>query len=355
MEGSHLINQCFDGPAFMQLRYLDHTDQESFETLFEHCFEHAPTPGLWDYKFNADRGFSLGLFQRPNNSNASNDSSTSAASAASADTSLVAHYGGIKRDILFEGNPHVALQIGDVMVNTSVINSLARKGPFFQIATAFLQERMGYGKDALVGFGFPNQKAMKVASLLGIYAEVDQIKELAYPATPLRPPFWLKCTEINALNAPSFVTTLNRLWDGMRQDLSSAILGVRDANYLLRRYFQRPGKSYRLLLLTHRFTRRALGLMVFNIDPSRFELIDLLCPLSSKDALIQCARFEASKHASQNLLFRITQTYAHLFMTQGAQIRDLDIRVPANIWTPGPDIEHLKNRWWLTSGDMDFV
>ena len=140
MEGSHLINQCFDGPAFMQLRYLQQKDLGSFETLFEHCFEHAPTPGLWDYKFNADRGFSLGLFQKHNNSTASNDSATSAASA---DTSLVAHYGGIKRDILFEGNPHVALQIGDVMVNTSVINSLARKGPFFQIATAFFARTHG--------------------------------------------------------------------------------------------------------------------------------------------------------------------------------------------------------------------
>ena len=330
----------------MQLRYLQQKDLGSFETLFELCFEHAPTPGLWDYKFNADRGFSLGLFQWPNNSTDSTNS---------ANTSLVAHYGGIKRDILFEGSPHIALQIGDVMVNTSVINSLARKGPFFQIATAFLQERMGYGKEALLGFGFPNQKAMKVASLLGIYSEVDQIKELAYPATQLRPPFWLKCIEINAQNSPTFVTTLNRLWDGMRKDLTSAILGVRDANYLLRRYFHRPGKTYRLLLLTNRFTQEAKGLMVFNIDPSRFELIDLLCPLFNRDALIQCARLEASKHASQTLLFRITQTYAHLFMTQGAQIRDLDIRVPANIWTPGPDTEQLKNRWWLTSGDMDFV
>ena len=333
----------------MQLRYLQQKDLRSFETLFEHCFAHAPTPGLWDYKFNTDRGFSLGLFQRPSNSTNLNDLANPT------DANLVAHYGGIKRDILFEGKPHVALQIGDVMVNTSVINSLARKGPFFQIATAFLEERIGYGREALLGFGFPNQKAMKVASLLGLYSEVDQIKELAYPASQLRPPFWLKCTEINAQNSPTFVTTLNRLWDGMRKDLTSAILGVRDANYLLRRYFHRPGKSYRLLLLIHRVTRQALGLMVFNIDPSRFELIDLLCPLSNRDALIQFARFEASKHASQTLLFRITHSHAHLFMTQDAQIQDLDIRVPANIWTPGPDKEQLKNRWWLTSGDMDFV
>ena len=349
MRDPHLLKPCFDLTTPMQLRYLQQKDQGSFEALFEHCFEHKPTPGLWDYKFGADRGFSLGLYQRPSNSTDLADLSNPT------DANLVAHYGGIKRDILFEGSSHVALQIGDVMVNTSVINSLARKGPFFQIATAFLEERIGFGKDALLGFGFPNQKAMKVASLLGIYSEVDQIKELAYPATQLRPPFWLKCTEITDQNSPTFVYTLNRLWDGMSKDLTSAILGIRDANYVLRRYFERPGKSYRLLLLTHRVTRQALGLMVFNIDPSRFELIDLVCPLSNKDALIQWARFEASKHASQTLILRITQTYAHLFMTQGGEVRDLDIRVPANIWTPGPNIEQLKNRWWLTSGDMDFV
>ena len=337
------MKPCFDGPAPMELRYLQQKDLRSFNALFEHCFEHAPTPALWNYKFNADRGFSLGLFQRPSNSIDSRDAS------------LVAHYGGIKRDILFEGSAHVALQIGDVMVNTSVIKSLARKGPFFQIATAFLEEHIGYDKEALLGFGFPNQTHMKIASHLGLYREVDQIKEVVYPATALCPPFWLKCTEINAQNSPTFVTTLNQLWDGMRKDLTSAILGIRDANYLLRRYFQRPCKTYRLLLLTNRFTREGKGLMVFNIDPSRFELIDILCPLSNREALIQCARFEASKHASQTLLFRITQTYTHLFMTQDAQIRDLDIRVPANIWTPGPDIEQLKNRWFLTSGDMDFV
>jgi len=333
----------------MQLRYLQQKDLRSFEALFELCFEHAPTPELWDYKFGADRGFSLGLYKRTSNSTDLNDLSNPT------DANLVAHYGGIKRDILFEGSPHVALQIGDVMVNTSVINSLTRKGPFFQIATAFLEERIGFGKEALLGFGFPNHAHMKIATLLGLYREVDQIKELVYPATALYPSFWLKCTEINDQNSPTFVTTLNKLWDGMRKDLTSAILGIRDANYLLRRYFQRPCKKYRLLLLTNRFTREAKGLMVFNIDPSRFELIDLLCPLSNRNALIQWAKFEASKHVSQTLLFRITQTYAYLFIMQGAQLRDLDISVPANIWTPGPDIEQLKNRWWLTSGDMDFV
>ena len=339
-ENHYLIKLSFVGHTAMHLRYLNESDQLYFDSLFELSFEHAPTPGLWDYKFNATRGHSLGLFQSSDHS---------------PDAPLVAHYGGIKRDILFEGNPHVALQIGDVMVNSSVINSLARKGPFFQIASTFLEEHIGYGKEALLGFGFPNQKAMKVASLLGLYCEVDQIKELAYTATELHPSFWLSCRELKVQDSVQFSSILNRLWQAMRKDLKGAILGVRDANYFFRRYFHRPGKTYRLLLLTNRFTRQAKGLMVFNVDHSRFELIDLLCPLSNIDLLIQCARFEASKHLSKTLLFRITQTYSKLFMSQGAQVRDLDIRVPANTWTRGPYIEQLKNRWWLTSGDMDFV
>jgi len=58
------------------------------------------------------------------------------------------------------------------MVDAMGIKSLTRKGPFFSLVSIFLEQHIGYGREALLGFGFPNQKHMKIATLLGLYSEV---------------------------------------------------------------------------------------------------------------------------------------------------------------------------------------
>jgi hypothetical protein len=36
-------------------------------------------------------------------------------------------------------------------------------------------------------------------------------------------------------------------------------------------------------------------------------------------------------------------------------MRDLEIDIPCNSWTRGPQAQELAGAWWLTAGDMDFL
>ncbi len=335
--------------AHHHIEHLSSQNLEDYEALFRLAFESEPTPGLWDFKFNQGRGFSLGLYQVPGEIGGEGEER------ASQSPELMAHYGGIKREILYFGKPALALQIGDVMVNPKGNQSLSRRGPFFQLATTFLEEHIGLGRQALLGVGFPNQKAMKVAALLGIYKEVDAIKEIAWRAKAGFMPFWETVVEVNPGNFSQVAPLLNALWELMKVDFLDVVIGVRHAQYVFDRYFERPGKRYELKLLINRFTKQPIGLMVFNVDESRFEMIDVIAPKMHFRKLVSLGRRFALSHASKELLFRITQSQAGPWMVEGARINELDIRIPANAWTERPDLTELENRWWLTSGDMDFV
>ena len=321
------------------LQYINESNLVSFEVLFEQSFGHKLTESLWHYKYSNGAGFSLGLFRSKNTT---------------APENLIAHYGGIKREILFFGKPKLALQIGDVMVDSSKIKSLSRRGPFFNIATTFLDQHIGFTREALVGFGFPNLKAMKVASLIGIYQEVDQFMEISWPVSAKRFLMY-SCFSLNKDNWQKYEFKINQLWRGMSNDLVNAIVGVRSSGYLYRRFLDRPGKQYKCFLVMNRFTKSPTAMLVLTVDGYRCELIDLVVPFSNVSVAISIARYLAYEFSSKNLFLKITKSFSQLFNTPLSTTQELDIKIPANSWTRGPDIKSMQNSWWLTSGDMDFV
>ena len=321
------------------LAYINEADQTSFEQLFRKSFNHEITPLLWQYKYANEAGFSMGMFRRQNKNEA---------------PTLIAHYGGIKRKVLFFGTPQLALQVGDVMVDSSVIQSLKRKGPFFNIASTFLEQHIGFSRDALIGFGFPNMKAMKVASLIGVYVEVDELVQLSWPSKAYSS-YLHSCIEINHDNWSNYEHKINRLWLKMSKDLRHSIVGVRSTDYLYRRFFMRPGKRYQILLVQNKWTKIPQALLVFSEDTVHAELIDIVAPLSSISTALSFAKDHAQKSIRQTLVFRITMTFVNLFKSNDSTLQELGIKIPANQWTHGPDISSMKNAWWLTSGDMDFI
>lgn len=322
------------------LGYLKSQDLLGYEALFKECFKIDPTPGLWDYKFGEERGFSLGLYRQLESSNT---------------PTLIAHYAGLKRDILFFGKPAVAIQVGDVMVDIRHIRSLSRKGPFFFIASTFLEHHIGYGRGALLGFGFPNEKHFTIAKHLGFYDEVDRFVEVSWRAKAGRLPFWYKTVELNLENFSQYRFQIDRLWEVMGEQLKASIVGVRDSQYIKRRFFERPGKTYRLTLIFNSITQRAMGLLVFNSEVQRLECMDLVADPRDISTLVAIARQMANSTVQQIFSFRITQGALPWFQSTGFELKDLSIPIPANTWTLGPGVEELQSKWWLSSGDMDFV
>ena len=52
---------------------------------------------------------------------------------------------------------------------------------------------------------------------------------------------------------------------------------------------------------------------------------------------------------------RITRAHAATLQLPGSELCDLEIEIPCNVWTRGPDAATLAGAWWLTAGDMDFL
>jgi hypothetical protein len=67
------------------------------------------------------------------------------------------------------------------------------------------------------------------------------------------------------------------------------------------------------------------------------------------------ARRFALRAGRKKLFAWLTQSHAPAVATAtAATSHPLDIVIPTNIWSPGPDVTTLENHWWLMAGDTDF-
>ncbi|MBK6958193.1 MAG: GNAT family N-acetyltransferase [Nitrosomonas sp.] len=316
-----------------RLQILEKNQTPEMFSLFKKTFHHDMTPATWQWKYGSNSGREIGVWR---------------------DNQLIAHYGGVSRKILFFGQPQTAVQIGDVMVDTSERGTLTRKGPFFLMAATFLEHYIGYGRPYQIGFGFPNERAMKVAERLGLYAEVGRMTEFSW-STRSRLPLWGTRLHLIDRKLTDFaVTAVDQCWQNMVADLQTAIIGVRDWQYLQHRYLNHPNQQYQIILVRNRFSKRAHGILVLRYDPEGCEIVDLIAPLAEIPLLITHARRLAGMHGASRLFCRITANFAHYFAIAGGTQQTINIHIPANAWSDGPPPETLKDRWWLMSGDKDF-
>ena len=316
-----------------RLRNLQENQMPEMLDLFKRSFNHDLAPAMWQWKYGSDSGREIGLWR---------------------DNQLIGHYGGIGRDILFFGQPQRAVQIGDVMVDMNERGTLTRKGPFFLMAATFLERYIGYGKPYLVGFGFPNERAMKVAERLGLYAEAGRMIEFSW-TTRSRFPLWgTRLHLIDRSHADFAINAVNKCWQRMAADMQTAIIGVRDWRYLEYRYLNHPNQSYQVILVRNRFGGEARGVLVLRHDAHGCEIIDIIAPLAEIPLLVLHARRLAGMSGDHRLFCRITENFAEHFTAAGGIRQSLDIRIPASTWGAVPPADSLRDHWWLMSGDTDF-
>jgi SAM-dependent methyltransferase len=316
--------------------------------LFADVFGHAMSPAHWQWKYGDGRGLGVGIWQTT-----ANDGQPMA------EPPLVAHYGGLVRDILYFGRPAQALQCGDVMVATGGRGTLSRRGPVFLSAATCLEHEIGYGTRHLVGFGFPNVRAYRLPERLGLYAEVGRMVELVWPALAVRPALRLSVRRLNPLDMDADAR-MNACWAAMQPGLGDSMVGVRDSRYLRHRYCSHPDKSYQLHLVQHRFGGAPLGLLVLRVVDDegkgrRCELLDLIGAVERMPLLIHHARrVAAGLGCAQVFAWATENMLPRLALPADTQVNDLNIRIPGNAWTAGSAIDVQRGKWWLTGGDTDF-
>ena len=308
--------------------------------LFAQVFGHEMSAEHWQWKYARGHGQAVALVE---------------------DGRVVAHYGGLTRELNVLGQPQRGCQVCDVMVAPQARRSLARRGPLYRIAATFLETQIGWGLPHAVGFGFPSSRHHEAADRMKLYAAVDRVVQLSWPAQPSAAAQALPLRELPTFEGAAgrrWRRTADRLWQGMATDLADVVLGVRDSRWLQWRFIERPEVSYQLLLVCSRWLRRPLGLLVLRRRDDALELMDWVGRPRHWATLLAVARARAADAGLPQLRCWITasqQSRLAGLAADAPQVQDLSIDVPACSHTPGPDPASFKNRWYLMSGDADFT
>ena len=263
------------------------------------------------------------------------------------DGKVVAHYGGMYRDILASGKRERVAQICDVMVQSQERGVLTRQGPFFLMGTSWPEI---YGP---LGFGFPNARAMRVAEKMGLYVEAGQMAAVRWePAAP-RARLRTRVRSLASGSAPDRAM-VDSLWAAMAHDLRGSVVGVKDWAWLEHRYFGHPHNHYEVLAVSARLSGKPLGVLVLRRLEGSCELLDVIAPLANLALLIDQARRMTARWGLPYLYCWITKNHLPLLLDCAGREETLDISIPASSWTRNPQSELFMNKWWLMSGDTDF-
>jgi hypothetical protein len=297
--------------------------------LFRAAFGHEMAPELWRWKYQGLD--TLGTLVR-------------------CEGRLVAFYGGMPRAIHLFGFPATVVQIGDVMVHPKQRGILTRKGPFFQAAANFLEHFVGQGKAFPIAFGFPSERAYRLAAHLGLYERAGELMRVSWPALEARPSYSVRIRPLSHDKAAA----VDRLWREMAETLQDQVVGVRDWRYVHRRYLQHPTLTYQPYLISSRLTGSPLGIIVIRVMDDIIELLDIIAPPKHASTLVHCLRRLAWSLGKPQAYAWITSQNAHLLAGESGEITPTGIIIPHNRWTPGIPASELLNRWWLMGGDTDF-
>ena len=302
--------------------------------LFEKSFSTKVNPNVWDWKYGLGNGKCVVARSEKGGP-------------------IVSHYGGAPRKIQYFGESSVAIQVCDVMVLPEVRLFYGRSSLFFKTAATFLEREIGNTVSHLLGFGFPNKKAMNIALRLGLYEKTDDFIELVYSTKPghVKSSDALEPIDISNERHKS---SIDELWCSMKSGLIDGIVGDRDALYVKYRYFDHPyGKSGMFERFFMVDSDGNVGAAVFmKKDGQEFLLMDIICPISDMQ---DCLRRLLVIIDEEKLKIWITKAWADKVQIDGAIINELGIEIPCNSWNRGPNSKELLGAWWLTAGDMDFM
>lgn len=307
-------------------------DQLAIRNMFKEVFGYTMSADLWQWKYGPSHGMGTAVWK---------------------DRKMVGYYGGIIRDVLYFSRPVTAVQIADVMVAESERGY--RRGPYYLSASTFPETYAGYASPILLGYGFPTTQAMRVAEAFKLYEEVGRIVELRWTAIDKKIFVNSTVRQLNPLNDPADQEIVDRLWAAMAADFPDAVIGTRNWEFVKHRYYDHPEKSYELFLVVSRFSNKPLGIGVLLCEEGLCRLIDVIAPLKNLRILIRQIRSVLGRRNIPALSMWITENFRERFADTGCTYHPQEVRIPHCVCYQGPSAEQVRDKWWLTWGDSDFM
>ena len=348
LENGHRRFECFvfeldaraGGPwSELELGDIDSFEPEEVAEIFEESFGEQFDAALWRWKYEAGKGTCIVARTEPGGP-------------------VIAHYGGVAREIDYFGADQLAFQGCDVMVKPAVRRQYGRNSLYFHMTATLFEREIGYTVDHALGFGFPNKPVMKTAVRLGLYGKVDDYVELAFGDVPGSDPD-IQVEPLRMEN-PSHGNSVDELWQAMRKDFGDGVIGKRHGEYLDYRYFRHPNAdAYFPLLLTHE--SEAFAVAVLKRHEEQWLLMDVVAPLARMNDVVAAllrwldSRPESRENRPGALRMWLTNAWVERLSWQDRVEKNLGIEIPFNAWNPGPDSTLPHGAWWLTAGDMDSI
>ena len=314
-------------------RWSRETDKQGLLHLFKQAFLDDMPPKRWDWKYQHAPVWGVTVRR---------------------DDQYAAFFGGMPRAMVHGGKPLLAVQIGDVMVLPEHRGALSRTGPLFRSAAAYFANMHELYPEARMAFGFPSLRHVTLGVKLGLYLEVDTLSTLSWSAlAPARHPL-TKTRVLHHLSGAAESSRLDQLWRDMQQDWPGLLLPVRDAARWNYRYAEHPEYSYRVLMVSNRWTTRPLAAIVLRAHADHLEWLDYL---GSRDAIplaLRAARMHAAELGLAHVKGWFSSALVDEFSQGQAVLEPNDIRVPVNLWGRDADSARPPAPLWLMAGDTDF-
>lgn len=323
----HVVLELGSERPRWRLALASERDWPQIGELFEAIYHQPLDRDLWTWKYGEGRGNAVLAFKGDQ---------------------LVAHYGGMYRDILLAGESEWAMQVGDVMVHPTQRAVWTRQGAFFLICSTWGEM---YGP---LDFGFPLGRNMRLAEKLGLYVQAGKVLESRWTAAEsTRPRTGTRLQPVDA-QARGMGAEVDALWSAMAADLPNAAVCVRDWQWLRRRYLHHPSIRYEVIAVRARWSGRLLGVLVLRLHAQECELLDVIGRIADIPTLIDQARRICALRGRSSLYLWIGDAYAACLRVHGAVQREIDLEIPTDGWTDSPRAQELVGRWWLTAGDSDY-
>jgi hypothetical protein len=322
----------------MQITQLTSSDLVALQPLFLRVFKQPISMALLDWKYGQ----------------VSSEKGTGGESWVSADDASPRlprlHCGLLFRNLHWHGAIHRGAQLIDLMAAPKETGLARDSSDFHQIMQHVLQ-RLQH-PEGLIAFGFPSDRALRLAIKLGVSTNIDQLYRLTWTGQS-RKASWLRVGKIVQLTSLDS-SVCQGLWEPMRASLNAYCVGDRTYAHLHYRYEQRPEKSYEFLLLMRPFSSKPLGLAVLSKDGASREILDIVACKHDYPRVIDGLRSWATQRGVDSLhLYATTSVVTELAGSNGT-VEATAIRIMASPFESAETLAKLKNNWWLMGGDTDY-
>jgi len=315
------------------LRPLKTQDMHALLSLHNAVFGSTADPAWFDWKYRDGQSVGFGLWQGDE---------------------MIAHCGGIPRQFWQHGAVSSYLQIGDVMVTPNWRGVLTRNNPFALVSQAMYGHMLGQNHPYQVGFGFPNDRHMRLVVKTGLAWHVGDMVQLRWSDLSQDASLgWTWCMQ--EMDAPD-EALIARAWQAMQSDIRRRdwCVGERDWPHVRWRYMDRPDKQYRFVALRRRWSRSVVGVLVLSRQ-SPVQWLDWIGPIHCMPKACIAARLAAQAVGAQALTAWCSASVADVLQSSGVSSSEVVAAIGVPVTSDFDGAQGSVFPWWLMGGDTDFL